>query len=173
MSVNKIILLGHVGKDPEVRQLESGVKVATFSLATTEKGYTLQNGTQVPDKTEWHNVVLWKGLAETAEKYVKKGDKLYIEGKVRYRSYEDQNKQKRYITEVFGDSMELLGQKPQYQAPPPPEPPMQRPQQYQQQQPSYQQPVQQPQVQHQQPQQMPKPEEFPPYGGLPFDAPPY
>lgn len=162
MSVNKIILLGHVGKDPEVRQLESGVKVATFSLATTEKGYTLENGTQVPDKTEWHNIVLWRGLAETVEKYVKKGDKLYIEGKVRYRSYEDQNKQKRYITEVFGDSMELLGQKPQQQAPPPPEPPTQRPRQPQQQTQQH--------YQQQAPQQQ---EQYPPYGGLPFDAPPY
>lgn len=162
MSVNKIILLGHVGKDPEVRKLESGVKVATFSLATTEKGYTLENGTQVPDKTEWHNIVLWRGLAETVEKYVKKGDKLYIEGKVRYRSYEDQNKQKRYITEVFGDSMELLGQKPQQQAPPPPEPPTQRPRQPQQQTQQH--------YQQQAPQQQ---EQYPPYGGLPFDAPPF
>lgn len=67
MSVNKVILLGNVGRDPEVRYLDSGVAVATFSLATTERGYTLQNGTQVPDRTEWHNIVLWRGLAETAE----------------------------------------------------------------------------------------------------------
>ena len=87
MSVNKVILLGNVGRDPEVRYLDSGVAVATFSLATTERGYTLQNGTQVPDRTEWHNIVLWRGLAETAEKYVHKGDKLYIEGKIRTRSY--------------------------------------------------------------------------------------
>ena len=90
MSVNKVILLGNVGRDPEVRYLDSGVAVATFSLATTERGYTLQNGTQVPDRTEWHNIVLWRGLAETAEKYVHKGDKLYIEGKIRTRSYDDQ-----------------------------------------------------------------------------------
>lgn len=68
MSVNKVILLGHVGKDPEVRSLEGGIKVATFSLATTEKGYKMQNGTQVPDRTEWHNIVAWRGIAETIEK---------------------------------------------------------------------------------------------------------
>ena len=91
MSVNKVILIGNVGKDPEVRYLDSGVAVATFSLATTERGYALQNGTQVPDRTEWHNIVLWRGLAQTAEKYVHKGDKLYIEGKIKSRSYDDQN----------------------------------------------------------------------------------
>ena len=108
MSVNKVILIGNVGKDPEVRQLDSGVKVATFSLATTERGYTLQNGTQVPDRTEWHNIVLWRGLAQTAEKYVHKGDKLYIEGKIRSRSYDDQNGVKRNIVEIFADNMEML-----------------------------------------------------------------
>lgn len=108
MSVNKVILIGNVGKDPDVRYLDSGVAVATFSLATTERGYTLQNGTQVPDRTEWHNIVLWRGLAQTAEKYVHKGDKLYIEGKIRSRSYDDQNGIKRTIVEVFADNMEML-----------------------------------------------------------------
>ena len=108
MSVNKVILIGNVGRDPEVRYLDSGVAVATFSLATTERGYTLQNGTQVPDRTEWHNIVLWRGLAETAEKYVHKGDKLYIEGKIRTRSYDDQAGVKRYVTEIFVDNMEML-----------------------------------------------------------------
>ena len=108
MSVNKVILIGNVGKDPEVRYLDSGVAVATFPLATTEKGYTLQNGTQVPDRTEWHNIVLWRGLAEVAEKYVHKGDKLYIEGKIKSRNYEDQAGNRRYITEIFADSMEML-----------------------------------------------------------------
>ena len=111
MSLNKIMLIGNVGKEPEVRYLDSGVAVATFSLATTERGYTLQNGTQVPDRTEWHNIVLWRGLAEVAEKYVHKGDKLYIEGKIRTRSYDDQNGQKRYVTEVFADNMEMLSPK--------------------------------------------------------------
>lgn len=108
MSVNKVILLGNVGKDPEVRYLDSGVAVATFPLATSDRAYTLANGTQVPERTEWHNLVLWRGLAETAEKYVHKGDKLYIEGKIRTRSYDDQTGVKRYITEVFVDNMEML-----------------------------------------------------------------
>ena len=108
MSVNKFILIGNVGKEPDVRYLDNGVAVATFSLATTERGYTLQNGTQVPDRTEWHNIVLWRGLAEVAEKYVHKGDKLYIEGKIRSRSYGDQNGVKRNIVEIFADNMEML-----------------------------------------------------------------
>ena len=97
-----------MGKDPEVRYLDSGVAVATFPLATTDRAYTLANGTQVPERTEWHNIVLWRGLAETAEKYVHKGDKLYIEGKIRSRSYDDQNGVKRYVVEIFGDNMEML-----------------------------------------------------------------
>lgn len=108
MSLNKVQLIGNVGKDPEVRYLDSGVAVATFPLATTDRAYTLANGTQVPERTEWHNIVLWRGLAETAEKYVHKGDKLYIEGKIRTRSYDDQNGVKRYVTEIFGDNMEML-----------------------------------------------------------------
>lgn len=108
MSLNKVQLIGNVGKEPEVRYLDSGVAVATFPLATTERGYTLANGTQVPERTEWHNIVLWRGLAETAEKYVHKGDKLYIEGKIRSRSYDDQNGVKRYVVEIFGDNMEML-----------------------------------------------------------------
>ena len=108
MSVNKVILIGNVGRDPEVRYLDSGVAVATLPLATTDRAYTLQNGTQVPERTEWHNLVLWRGLAETAEKYVHKGDKLYIEGKIRTRSYDDQAGAKRYVTEIFVDVMEML-----------------------------------------------------------------
>lgn len=111
MSLNKVMLIGNAGKDPDVRYLDSGVAVASLPLATTERGYTLQNGTQVPDRTEWHNIVLWRGLAEVAEKYVHKGDKLYIEGKIRTRSYDDQNGQKRYITEIFADNMEMLSAK--------------------------------------------------------------
>ena len=101
MSVNKVILIGNVGKDPEVRYLDTGIAVASFPLATTDRAYTLSNGTQVPERTEWHNLVLWRGLAETAEKYVHKGDKLYVEGKIRTRSYDDQNGAKRYVTEIF------------------------------------------------------------------------
>lgn len=108
MSVNKVILIGNVGKDPEVRYLDSGIAVASFPLATTDRAYTLANGTQVPERTEWHNLVLWRGLAETAEKYVHKGDKLYVEGKIRTRSYDDQTGAKRYVTEIFVDNMEML-----------------------------------------------------------------
>ena len=131
MSVNKVILIGNVGKDPDVRYLDSGVAVATFSLATTERGYTLQNGTQVPDRTEWHNIVMWRGLAQTAEKYVHKGDKLYIEGKIKSRSYDDQNGIKRTIVEIFADNMEMLtprgASQPQAQAAPAPQPVQQQP----------------------------------------------
>ncbi|WP_291530143.1 single-stranded DNA-binding protein [Bacteroides sp. UBA939] len=108
MSVNKVILIGNVGRDPEVRYLDSGVAVASLPLATTDRAYTLANGTQVPERTEWHNLVLWRGLAETVEKYVHKGDKLYVEGKIRTRSYDDQTGAKRYVTEIFVDNMEML-----------------------------------------------------------------
>lgn len=106
--LNKVQLIGHLGKDPEVRTLDTGTKVCQFTLATTEKGYTLQNGTQVPDRTEWHNIVMWKGLADVAEKYLHKGDKIYVEGKIRTRSYEDNKQIKRSITEIFVDNMEML-----------------------------------------------------------------
>lgn len=108
MSLNKVQLIGNVGKDPDVRYLDNGVAVATFSLATTDRAYTLANGTQVPERTEWHNIVLWRGLAQTAEKYVRKGDKLYIEGKIRSRFYDDQNGIKRTVVEIFADNMEML-----------------------------------------------------------------
>lgn len=128
MSVNKVILIGHVGKDPDVRTLDGGAKVASLSLATTDKAYTLQNGTQVPERTEWHNLIFWNKTAEIIEKYVHKGDKLYIEGKIRTRSYDDSKGVKRYITEVFVDSIELLTPKVQQQAAPAPPPlPTQQP----------------------------------------------
>jgi single-strand DNA-binding protein len=112
MSVNKVILIGNVGKDPEVRYLDKNVAVASFTLATTERGFTMQNGTQVPDRTEWHNIVAWRGLAEVAEKYVKKGTQLYIEGKIQTRSWEKDGI-KRYTTEILADNMQLLGRKPE------------------------------------------------------------
>ena len=108
MSVNKVILIGNVGVEPEVRYYDSGQAVATLRLATTERGYTMQNGTQVPDRTEWHTVVVWNRLAQVVEKYVHKGDKLYIEGKIRIRSYDDQNGVKRYVVEIYADNMEML-----------------------------------------------------------------
>jgi single-strand DNA-binding protein len=108
MAVNKVILLGNVGRDPEVHYTDTNVAVARFTLATTERGYTQGNGTVIPDKTEWHNIVLWRGLAEVAEKYVRKGGKVYIEGKIRNRSWEDKEGNKRYTTEIYGDVLELL-----------------------------------------------------------------
>ena len=107
-SVNKVILIGNVGNDPEVRYLDRGVAIANFNLATTERGYTLQNGTQVPDRTDWHTVLLWRKLAEIVEKYVHKGDKLYIEGRIRYTTYDDKQGQRRYATEIWADNMEML-----------------------------------------------------------------
>lgn len=112
MSVNKVILIGNVGKEPDVRYFDGGVAVASFPLATTERGYTLPNGTQVPERTDWHNIVLWKGLAQVVEKYVHKGDKLYIEGKLRPRTYEDQNGQRKYVVEIYAESMEMLSARP-------------------------------------------------------------
>lgn len=111
MSVNKVILLGNVGKDPEVRYYDNGTAVASFSLATTERGYTAANGTVVPDRTEWHNIVCWRGLAKIAEQYIRKGSPLYVEGKIRSRSYDDHQGVKRYVTEIFADEIELIGSK--------------------------------------------------------------
>ena len=111
MSVNKVILVGNVGKDPEVRYVESNVAVANFPLATSERGYTSRSGAQIPERTEWHNIVLWRGLAEVAEKYVKKGTQLYIEGKLRTRSWTDNNNVVRYTTEIFADNMEILSRR--------------------------------------------------------------
>lgn len=108
MSVNKVILIGNVGQDPKVTYYDGGNCVAQLSFATSEKGYTLQNGTQVPDRTEWHNLVFRNRLAEIVDKYVHKGDKLYVEGKIRTRSYDDQKGNQRYITEIFVDNMEML-----------------------------------------------------------------
>lgn len=108
MKVNKVMLIGNVGLDPDVRFVDQGVCVAQIRLATSERGYTLANGTEVPERTEWHNVVLWRQLAETVDKYVKKGDKLYIEGKIHTRSYEDKQGRTRYITEIWAEAMEML-----------------------------------------------------------------
>lgn len=111
MSVNKVILIGNVGKDPEVRYLDNNNVVANFPLATTERGYTSRTGQQIPDRTDWHNIVVWRGLAQVVEKYVKKGSPIYIEGKIRSRSYDDKDGIKRYVTEIYADNIELLGRK--------------------------------------------------------------
>ena len=106
MSVNKAFILGRVGKDPQVTHV-SNVKKAAFSMATTDRGYTKQDGTQVPDRTEWHNIVAWRGLAEICEKYVHKGDLLHIEGKITNRSW-DKDGQTHYITEIVAEVVELF-----------------------------------------------------------------
>ncbi len=109
MSFNKVLLIGNVGKEPEVRHLESGTAVASFTLATTER-FKDKNGA-FADQTEWHNIVCWRNLAELAEKYVTKGTQLFIEGKIRSRSWTDQTGQKRYTTEIIADNIRLLGKK--------------------------------------------------------------
>lgn len=121
--MNKVMLIGNVGLDPDVRFVDQGVCVAQIRLATSERGYTLANGTEVPERTEWHNVVLWRQLAETVDKYVKKGDKLYIEGKIHTRSYEDKQGRTRYITEIWADAMEMLTPKTSSAPSSAPEPP--------------------------------------------------
>lgn len=106
------MLIGNVGREPEVKYYDADQAVAQFPLATTERGYTLQNGTHVPDRTDWHNIIMWKNLAKIAERYVHKGDKLYIEGRIRYRSYDDQKGVRRFVTEVYAENMELLSPRP-------------------------------------------------------------
>jgi single-strand DNA-binding protein len=109
--VNKVILVGNLGRDPEIRTLESGVKVARFSLATSES-YNDRNTGQRVDQTEWHNIVLWRGLAEIAEKYLRKGNQVYIEGKLQTRSYQDKDGITKYSTEIVGQNMNMLGGRP-------------------------------------------------------------
>ena len=109
MAINKVILLGRVGKDPETRDV-NGDKKAEFTIATTDRAYTNKNGIQVPERTEWHNIVVWRGLAEIAERYVHKGDLIYIEGKLTTRSWESDG-QKHYRTEIQCSTLELLGNK--------------------------------------------------------------
>lgn len=109
--MNKVMVIGNVGKEPDIRYYDNDQAVATFPLATTERGYTLQNGTKVPDRTDWHNIVLYRGLAKVVERYVHKGDKLYIEGRIHYRSYDDKRGIKRTIAEIYADNMELLSPK--------------------------------------------------------------
>jgi single-strand DNA-binding protein len=109
MSINKVILVGNVGKDPEVKHLDSETAVASFPLATSEN-YTNKNGEKV-ETTEWHNIVCWRRLATVAENYVKKGSQLYIEGKIRTRTYDGQDGTKRYFTEIYALTMQLLGRK--------------------------------------------------------------
>ncbi len=110
--INKVILVGHLGKDPEVRHLEGGVTVASFPLATSE---TFNKDGKRVEQTEWHNIVLWRGLAEVASKYLQKGKLVYIEGKLRTRSFEDKEKVKKYVTEVVAENFTMLGRKSDFE----------------------------------------------------------
>ena len=114
MAVNRVFLLGNVGSDPEIRESNGG-KFATFRLATTDKGYTKRDGTQVPERTEWHSIVANSNIVGVIENYVRKGTKLYIEGKLRTRKYTARDNTERTVTEIYIDNMELLGGKPQEQ----------------------------------------------------------
>ena len=108
--LNKVMLIGNVGKDPEIRHLENDVAVVTLPIATTER-FKDRSGT-VKEQTEWHNVVFWRNLAEIVEKHVRKGSQVFIEGRLRTRNWEDQSGQKRYVTEIVADTMRLLGKRP-------------------------------------------------------------
>ena len=110
-SVNKVILIGNLGKDPDVRHLENGATVANFPIATSENYKDRKTGEKV-SQTEWHNIVVWRGLADITERYLKKGDKVYIEGKLRTRSWQDQDGNTKYTTEVVADNLTMLGKSP-------------------------------------------------------------
>lgn len=110
-SLNQATVIGFVGDEPKVSTTQNGRKVASFAVATTEKGYTTQNGVTVSDRTEWHNIVLWGKLAEVAENYLHKGSSVFVQGKMRTRSYEDKNGIKRYVTEIECDVMQMLDRK--------------------------------------------------------------
>lgn len=109
------MLIGNVGKEPEVRYIEEGVATAVVNLATNTNGYTLPNGTVVPERTEWHRVLLWRKQAEFVEKYVHTGDKLYVEGELRTRSYTDKQGRTHNITEIWANTIEFLSSKPKPQ----------------------------------------------------------
>ena len=143
MSLNKVMLIGNVGKDPEIRYLEgnspngANAKVATFPLATSER-YRDRNGEQ-HENTEWHNIVAWRGLADTMERFVKKGTQLYVEGRLRTRSWTDQTGAKRFTTEIIADVIQLLGKRTDNPGAPQG---YENPGAYQQSRPTYQQPQQ-------------------------------
>ena len=158
MSLNKVMLIGNVGRDPEIRYIDNSgnAKVASFTLATTER-YRDRNG-EMKENTEWHNIVAWRNSADIVERFVKKGTQLYIEGRIRTRSWDDQSGNKRYTTEILADNLQLLGRKADnpasqggYQAQPqggygaPAQNSYQQNSYQQHSQPAYQQPVQQPQ----------------------------
>ena len=108
MSLNRATLVGYVGQEPVIRWLDTGTCVASVSLGTKEKGYTLQNGTQVPERTEWHNIIFWNKQAELVEEYVHKGDKLFVEGKIQSRFYDDKSGIRRQVVEIMAHTVEFL-----------------------------------------------------------------
>lgn len=114
--MNKVILIGNVGAEPEVRYFDQDQAVANVRLATTERGYTLTNGTKVPDRTDWHNLVFYRRLAKIVEQFVHKGDKIYVDGKLQYRQYDDKKGVQRLATEVIVENLELLTPKPNQQS---------------------------------------------------------
>jgi single-strand DNA-binding protein len=107
MSLNKVILIGNVGKDPDVRYFDNGNAIANFSVATSERGYKLANGTEVPERTEWHNIVVTRDRVQFVEKFVRKGSGVLVEGKIRTRNYDDKDGNKRYVTEILADRVEF------------------------------------------------------------------
>lgn len=109
--INKAIIVGRVGQDPKITDFTNGNKCAQFSVATTERGFTTRDGREVPDKTEWHNIVCYGNLAQVVQNFVRKGSSLYIEGKIRTRKFTDQSNIERYVTEIFADELQLLDKK--------------------------------------------------------------
>lgn len=122
MSLNKVMLIGNVGADPQFKQFENGC-TAQLSLATTKRGFKTKDGKEVEERTEWHNIVIYNTLAKTAKEYVHKGDRLYIEGELRTRSYEDKQGVTRYVTEVVCQQMQFLSAKKEGAKTPIAEPP--------------------------------------------------
>ena len=108
MSLNKVMLIGNVGREPEVRYVDNNMPVARISLATSEKAYTLKNGTQVPERTEWQRIVAWRATAQFVEKFVPTGDKIFVEGQLRTRAYNDKNGIQRNVTEIMAERIERL-----------------------------------------------------------------
>ena len=158
--INKVILVGNVGGDPEVRTTESGVKVSRIRLATSER-YTDKQSGERKELTEWHTITLWRGLADIVDRYVHKGSQLYIEGRLRTREWTDTNNIKRYTTEILADNMQLLGSRGDGQGAAPAAAPSAPAQ------PAYQQPAAQPaQTAYQQPASIPAPQDDP--DDLPF-----
>ncbi|MBF1081624.1 MAG: single-stranded DNA-binding protein [Prevotellaceae bacterium] len=111
--MNKVMLIGNVGKEPDIHYYDADQAVAKITLATTDRGYTLKNGTQVPDRTDWHNLVFYRQLAKIVEQFVHKGDKLYVEGRLRYNTYDDKLGKRHFVTEIMVENMELLTPKQQ------------------------------------------------------------